>query len=43
MQDAEGRVIREVRWVALCRCGASGNKPFSDGSHNRIGFDHARA
>jgi uncharacterized Fe-S cluster protein YjdI/CDGSH-type Zn-finger protein len=43
IQDAEGRVIREDTRVALCRCGASGNKPFCDGSHKRIGFDDTSA
>ena len=33
-----GRLIREDTRVALCRCGHSGNKPFCDGSHRRVGF-----
>ena len=36
--DDEGRLIREDTRLALCRCGASANKPFCDGSHRRIGF-----
>ena len=36
--DPDGRLIREATRVALCRCGASENKPFCDGSHRRVGF-----
>ncbi len=33
-----GRVVSRVTSARLCRCGASGTKPFCDGSHTRIGF-----
>jgi CDGSH-type Zn-finger protein/uncharacterized Fe-S cluster protein YjdI len=39
--DADGGLIREDTRLALCRCGASENKPFCDGSHRRIGFTTA--
>lgn len=41
--DADGNLIREDTRLALCRCGASGNKPFCDGTHRAIGFQTAPA
>lgn len=36
--DAEGQVTRRSQHLYLCRCGASGNKPYCDGSHRRVRF-----
>ncbi|MFI5308025.1 MAG: CDGSH iron-sulfur domain-containing protein [Polyangiales bacterium] len=33
-----GRTVRRVTKAFLCRCGQSSNKPFCDGTHNKIGF-----
>jgi CDGSH-type Zn-finger protein/uncharacterized Fe-S cluster protein YjdI len=33
-----GRIVARLTAARLCRCGASDNKPFCDGSHARIGF-----
>lgn len=33
----DGEILRENR-AALCRCGASRNKPYCDGTHKRTGF-----
>ena len=42
--DWEGKEYAITRLpIALCRCGASTNKPFCDGTHSRIGFQAAEA
>jgi CDGSH-type Zn-finger protein/uncharacterized Fe-S cluster protein YjdI len=35
---ASGRTVARTTKTALCRCGASNDKPFCDGSHAKIGF-----
>ena len=39
----EHATLVEYTRVALCRCGASANKPYCDGSHARTGFADAGA
>jgi len=38
LQRADGSERRDEQRLALCRCGASANKPFCDGSHAKAGF-----
>ncbi|MGB5306984.1 MAG: CDGSH iron-sulfur domain-containing protein, partial [Gammaproteobacteria bacterium] len=35
---ARGERLETKPAIGLCRCGASANKPFCDGSHKEIGF-----
>lgn len=41
LQDHEGKEIPTKEGIPffLCRCGASENKPFCDGSHKRVEFE----
>jgi CDGSH-type Zn-finger protein len=38
IEAADGAVYEVRNRVTLCRCGASENKPFCDGTHREIGF-----
>ncbi|MFO0816776.1 MAG: CDGSH iron-sulfur domain-containing protein [Pirellulales bacterium] len=42
--DGEGKPLTlspDKPAIALCRCGASANKPFCDGAHKAAGFQSA--
>ena len=38
VKDAEGNETTRHKVTAFCRCGASGNKPYCDGTHKKIDF-----
>ena len=39
VESKDGSSYERRNRVTLCRCGASSNKPFCDGSHASIKFD----
>ena len=39
--DTDGNKFPVEKRMALCRCGASIEKPFCDGTHSKIGFKAA--
>jgi 3-phenylpropionate/trans-cinnamate dioxygenase ferredoxin subunit len=41
LRDTNGNVLPTRNKIWLCRCGASTNKPFCDGTHSKIGFQAA--
>jgi len=41
LTDADGNKFPVEPRMALCRCGASTEKPFCDGTHSKIGFKAA--
>ena len=38
LENSKGEKLSNIQGIALCRCGASKNKPFCDGTHSIIGF-----
>ena len=38
LDNSKGEELQVKQRLALCRCGASGNKPSCDGSHEAIDF-----
>ena len=38
LKNQAGELVARIERTAFCRCGASANKPYCDGSHQRIGF-----
>ena len=39
IKKPDGSILQKDTKTAFCRCGASANKPFCDGSHRKVGFE----
>ncbi|MFQ5696433.1 MAG: CDGSH iron-sulfur domain-containing protein [Terriglobia bacterium] len=42
LRNSRGDELETKQVTALCRCGASANKPYCDGTHAKIGFSDAK-
>jgi len=38
IENSNGQKVRKSKTTAFCRCGASKDKPYCDGTHNQIDF-----
>jgi uncharacterized Fe-S cluster protein YjdI len=38
VKDKDGHETKKSKVTAFCRCGQSGNKPYCDGAHQKVGF-----
>lgn len=36
--DTDGKELRHMKMTSLCRCGASNNLPWCDGTHRKVGY-----
>ncbi len=39
VKDTSGNQVKKNNVTAFCRCGQSGNKPYCDGTHRKVGFE----
>lgn len=39
VKQPDGTRVTQHNVTAFCRCGASSNKPYCDGSHKKVGFE----
>jgi uncharacterized Fe-S cluster protein YjdI len=38
LYDTDGKELQHLKMSSLCRCGASNNLPYCDGTHRKIGY-----
>jgi len=36
--DTDGKELKTLKMTSLCRCGASNNLPYCDGTHRKVGY-----